>query len=198
MGRPRVHDDTTHAALLVAAGRIVAGEGPAALSLRRLADAVDASTQAIYSLFGGKQGLIRAMHREGFEGLDGHLAAVTPDDDPAVHLRRLMLAYRASALEQRHLYDVMFGCPFPEFEPADEDQALALGTLDRLRVVLHQHVDAGTLARHDPDRLTLQLWALAHGLASLELQGALGETEAADPIWASAIDTMLAGLTEQR
>ena len=195
MGRPRVHDDTTRAALLSAAGRIVAEEGPAALSLRRLAETVGASTQAIYTLFGAKDGLIRAMHREGFATLDRHLDGVAPDDDPAAHLRALALAYRDSALAQPHLYDVMFGCPFPGFVPSDDDQELALGTLERLRAALHQHTRAGALAGRDPDRLTLQIWALVHGLASLELKEALGDAEAAEAIWTEAVDAMLVGLS---
>ena len=197
MGRPQIHDEKTRAALLDGAGRIVAEEGPAALNLRRLADSVGASTQAIYTLFGGKEGLVRAMHREGFETLDRHLGAVAADDDPAAHLRGFMLAYRQSALEQPHLYEVMFGCPFPEFAPSDDDQRLALGTLERLRSALQRHTSVGTLAGHDPDQLTLQIWALVHGLASLEIQGALGHAERAEKIWTSAIDTMLTGLTSQ-
>lgn len=194
MGRPREHDDTTRAALLAAAGRIVAEDGPSALNLRRLAASVGASTQAIYTLFGAKDGLIRAMHREGFATLDHHLAAVEPEEDPVAHLRALALAYRQSAITQPHLYDVMFACPFPEFVPDDDDQQLALGTLERVRAALRHHVHTGALAGHDPDRLTIQVWALAHGLASLELQEALGTADEAQAIWISAIDTMMAGL----
>ena len=194
MGRPRIHNERTRAALLEAAGRVLAEQGPAAVSLRRLAEEVGASTQAIYTLFDSKQGLIRAMHREGFETLDRHLAAVEHDDDVADHLRALMLAYRASALARPHLYDVMFACPFPEFEPSEEDQQLALGTLERLRETLRRHADVGALPGHDPDRLTLQVWALAHGLASLELQGALGDPAESKAVWTSAIDLVTAGI----
>lgn len=196
MGRPRIHDERTRAALLEMAGRLLADQGPAAVSLRRLAEEVGASTQAIYTLFGSKQGLIRAMHREGFETLDHHLAAVEHDDDLAAHLRALVLAYRASALARPHLYDVMFACPFPEFEPSEEDQRLALGTLERLREALRRHADAGALAGHDPDRLTVQVWALTHGLASLELQGALGDAADAATVWTSAIDLVSAGIAD--
>lgn len=188
MGRPRTHDETTRTALVAAAGRLLADEGAGAVSLRRLADEVGVSTQAVYTLFGSKQGLIRAMHREGFATLDRHLAAVAHDDDLTTHLRALALAYRASARAKPHLYDVMFACPFPEFEPDDDDQWLALGTLERVRKALHAHRSAG----HDPDRLTLQVWALAHGLASLELQGALGDD--AEAIWTSTIDAFCRGL----
>lgn len=198
MGRPRIHDDDTRAALLVAAGRLLAEEGAGAVSLRRLAEQVGASTQVIYSLFGSKQELIRAMHRAGFESLDEHLAAVASDDDAASHLRALMLAYRASARAQSHLYDVMFACPFPEFEPDEADQRLALGTLERLRTAVGHHVESGALPGQDPDELTLQFWALAHGLASLERNGALGDTDAAEATWHAATSTFLRGLARSQ
>lgn len=194
MGRPRIHDERTREALLRAAGRVLADEGAGAVSLRRLADEVGASTQAIYTVFGSKHGLIQAMHRAGFENLDSHLTGVEPHHDPTTHLRELVLAYRASASSQPHLYDVMFGCPFPEFEPDEHDQELALGTLARLRTALDDHARSGALDGHEPATLTLQIWALAHGLASLERSGALGEPDEAETIWRSTVDTFLRGL----
>jgi AcrR family transcriptional regulator len=197
MARPRIHDDDTRTALLAAAGRIVATDGPGALSVRRLADAVDTSTQAIYSLFDSKQGLIAAMYREGFATLDRHLSSVPWDDDPVTHLRAMMLAYRASAREQPHLYDVMFACPFPDFEPSEAERQYALSTLDLLHQALQRHAEAGAFAGRDPWALTLQVWALAHGLASLELQEDLGPASNVEPeaIWTTAIEDMLAGIT---
>ena len=197
MGRPRIHDEATRAALLAAAGRIVAEEGPTALSLRRLADEVGASTQAIYTLFDAKPGLIRAMYREGFATLDRHLASVDHRDDARVHLRALMFAYRSSALEQPHLYDVMFACPFPEFEPSDDDEALALGTLDLLRQALRHHQQRGGLPAHDVESLAREIWGVCHGLASLELKGAFGEPEAATDIWSATVDHLLCGILDR-
>jgi len=54
MGRPREHDDATAAALLAAAEWILEEEGLQALSLRRLAEAADTTTRAVYSLFGNR------------------------------------------------------------------------------------------------------------------------------------------------
>lgn len=180
--------------MLGAAGRLLAEHGPGALSLRRLAGQVGASTQAIYSLFGSKDGLVRAMHRTGFEALDRHLAAVALSGDPVGDLCDLALAYRASALAHPHLYEVMFACPIPEFEPSEEDQQLALRTLDRLRAVVSHHAKTGALGSSDPEQISIQLWALAHGLATLELQGALDDTP--DPVqtWRSAFQALLTGL----
>ncbi|HUH06578.1 MAG TPA: TetR-like C-terminal domain-containing protein, partial [Egibacteraceae bacterium] len=107
------------------------------------------------------------------------------------------LAYRAAALEQPHLYDVMFACPIPEFEPSEEDQRLALGTLERLRSAVRRHCEQGALGDGDPDALTLQLWALAHGLASLELQRNLGAPGDAERHWRSAFSAAIAGYAAQ-
>ncbi|HUG83835.1 MAG TPA: TetR/AcrR family transcriptional regulator [Euzebya sp.] len=205
MGRPRIHDERTREALLQASASLLAEHGAAALNLRRLARAVGASTQAIYTLFGSKQGLVRALHRAGFEALDHHLASVEPTDDPVAHICALALAYRSSALAQPHLYDVMFACPFPEFEPTAEDESFALSTLGRLRAAVIHHAENGAFGGRDPDQLTLQLWALAHGLASLELQGALTgyhDVMAAGAVaapemeqtWRSAFHAMLTGV----
>lgn len=194
MGRPRTHDSATRDALLSAAGRLLAEQGPAAVSLRRIAAEVGVSTQAVYSLFGSKQELIRAMHRQGFVTLDRHLASVDHTDYLAEHLTELALAYRASALAQPHLYEVMFACPFPEFEPTDDDQRLALGTLARLRDALGRHASDGHLAGRDPEVLTIQIWALCHGLASLELQGALADMKRPDATWKDAIGLVAAGI----
>lgn len=195
MGRPRIHDEKTAEELIAAAGRVLAEEGAAALNLRRLAREVGVSTQAIYSLFGSKAGLVGAMHRLGFATLDRHLARVGPQDDPVAELRALAFAYRASAREQPHLYDVMFACPFPEFEPTGEDQRLALGTLDRLRATVARHAAAGAFGDRNPDSVALSVWALVHGLVSLELGTALGPPERAQSAWSEALDALLPGLT---
>ena len=74
--RGEAHGDTLRVAMLDAAGALLHSEGPQALTTRRLADAVGTSTQAIYTLFGGKEGIVRAMYREGFDRLEQCLADV--------------------------------------------------------------------------------------------------------------------------
>ncbi len=176
VARPRVYDDGTRSELVHAAGRLLAERGPAALSVRAIAEAVGASTSAIYGLFGSKAELVRGMHVAGFASLDRHLTAVPTTADPLHDLVELGLAYRASALAEPHLYEVMFACPFPEFVPDRDDAALALGTLQVLRDAVGRARDAAALPHHlDVEDVTLSLWARVHGLASLELGGALGD-----------------------
>lgn len=192
MARPREHDEDTRAALLRAAGDVLARDGASALSVRRLADEVGTTTRAIYSLFGSKEGVVRAMFVEGFTGLGAALDEVGELDDPVEEVRRLGHAYRASALARPHLYDVMFDCPVPEFSPSEEDDAFALARLERLHAPLARGVEQGVLAG-DPWELTFALWGLVHGLASLELAGPPSALDLGG-VWETAIDAMLAGL----
>jgi AcrR family transcriptional regulator len=182
VARPRRYDDDTRLELVHAAAELLATAGPAALSVRAVADAVGASTSAIYTVFGSKAELVRGMYVAGFQGLAEHLADVPVTDDPWRDVLELGLAYRASAMRQPHLYTVMFGRPVPEFVPDADDAALALGTLGQLRRAVERVAATSGL----PDGLAVEsatgaLWARVHGLASLELAGGLGD--GGEPLW---------------
>lgn len=192
MGRPREHDDEVAEALVDAAGRLLSAEGAAGLSLRRLAEQVGVSTTAVYSLFGGKAGLVRALHRTGFARLADELATVE-SDEPVARVRALAHAYRRAALRSPHLYDVMFACPVPEFVPTEEDLQVSLATLYSLREAVEHAVGAGALTG-DVDDLTMVLWGVVHGMCSIEVGSGLGEPELADQRFAIAVDATLAGL----
>src|SRR5512132_948470 len=87
MGRPREHDDATRTALLAAAERIVADGGPAALSVRAVADAAGTTTRAVYSLFGSKDGLlVQALARDAFEFLYTEIDGLEETGDPVSDL----------------------------------------------------------------------------------------------------------------
>lgn len=192
MARPREHGDETREALLRRAGEVLREDGAAALSVRALADDLGVSTRAIYSLFGSKEGLVRAMFRAGFEGLAAELDAVVPGDDPIEDLRRLADAYRASAHARPHLYDVMFACPVPEFVPGPQEAEVATATLERLRAGVSRAIEAGAMAG-EPWEVTICLWGLTHGLVSLELTGGPDFLDH-DRIYRNSVAAMLRGL----
>lgn len=167
-------DVDVRSALLDAAGEILAGEGPSALTTRRVSAAAGTTTQSIYTLFGGKEGIVRAMYREGYARLATRMRRVRATDDPLHDLLELGRAYRAAALASPNFYDVMFGRPVPEFTPDEDDLAIAQGTRDVLAAAVRRVVDAGLLQPGvDADDVAQWLWAVVHGLVSLELAGAL-------------------------
>lgn len=192
MARPRIHDDDTADRVVDVAGALLRQEGPGAVTMRRLAEAADTSPSALYRLFGSKHEVVRAMFRAGFANLAAHQAEVdTPD--PVDRIRAHARAYRAAARARPHLYDVMFACPIPEFTPDDDDRALSMGTLGVLRDTVTDAIDAGRLVG-DPDDVTLGLWGLVHGLATLELAGALDEHTDAEVVWDTMLEATLRGL----
>ena len=192
MPRPATYDQATRDALLRAAGRILAEEGAAALTMRRLASEVAATTSAIYALFGSKEEVLRAMYREGFEGLAACLAEVA-ETEPIGRIRALAQAYRRAAHERPHLYQVMFACPVPEFAPSEEDAEVGRATLMTLHEALTGALRVKAI-RGDADTLTFGLWAVMHGLTSLELNGSLDIATDPDAVWHATVDAVIAGL----
>ncbi|MDI6099000.1 TetR/AcrR family transcriptional regulator [Actinoplanes sp. NEAU-A12] len=151
------------------AARILVESGPAGLSLRRLATACGVSTMPVYTLFGDKQGLLAAMHREGFRRLGAALEQVAVTGDPLADLTALGAAYRAAALASPHLYALMFGHMAPDFSPGEQGRAAADATYQPLVDAVARCQRAGVLRGDDPQRIALHLWAVAHGMVNLEL-----------------------------
>ncbi|MBV9160570.1 MAG: WHG domain-containing protein [Pseudonocardiales bacterium] len=173
MARPKLHNDALRIRLLDTAGSLLTSEGPDALSLRRLAAAAGTSTSAVYALFGGKPGILRALFVEAFTRFGAHLDTVRPSDDPLADILALGRAYRASATADPHLYMVMFGSPVPGFEPAPQDWAQAEATFTPLLDAVRRAVVAGLLIDANPGLIATALWANVHGLVSLELGAAI-------------------------
>ncbi len=174
---PKVADPSLRMALLEAAARLVADEGRSGLTLRRLAGEVGTSTMAIYTHFGGMDELRREVRREGFARLRAHLDAVRETDDPVADLAVLGSAYYVSATANPNLYRAMFlDGPLDE-----EDLGTGLDTFLHLVHGVARCVAAGRLPRADPAdaaELAVELWALEHGLVTLQLAQLLPPAQA--------------------
>ena len=192
MARPRSHDDDLRARLLERAGRVLATQGPHALSTRKLAADVGTSTSAIYSLIGSKSELLHQIYLEGFRRLADHMAAVPYNPEPFGRLTALGDAYLDNAIDNPQLYLVMFGPPLPEFRATADDIAFTLSTLQTLIDAVQDCVDAEIL-HGDAGELALELWALVHGVASLAAAGLL-DTDTARAVHGRMMRTSYAGL----
>src|SRR5262249_38214062 len=103
MGRPKEHGERTRAALLTAAASLLHREGRGAVSVRRVADEVGTTTRAVYSLFGDKEGLLRALSADVAETMRRHHEAIPPQEDPLSEIVELAFGYRTAALEKPNL-----------------------------------------------------------------------------------------------
>jgi AcrR family transcriptional regulator len=184
---PRVADPAVRTALIEAAALMVATEGVAGLTLRRLATAVGTSTMAIYTHFGGMDQLRREVRREGFSRLGAQLSAVAITNDPVADLGLLGWAYYLSAGANPHLYRAMF----LDGPIDDTDSDTGLETFDQVVVAVQRCVDAGRF-RGDAYQLATQLWALLHGLVALQLAHMLTPARAVDTLLNGAVNLYLA------
>jgi AcrR family transcriptional regulator len=166
---------------------MIATEGVAGLTLRRLAAAVGTSTMAIYTHFGGMDQLRREVRREGFSRLGAHLSAVTVTSDPVVDLALLGWAYYLSARANPNLYRAMF----LDGPIDDADNDTGLETFDQVVDAVQRCVDAG---RFDGDayQLATQLWAILHGLVALQFARLLSPERAAETLTNGALNLYLA------
>ncbi len=189
---PRRADPEIPATLIETAARLLAEEGPGALSTRRLATEAGTSTMAVYTYFGGMDDLVRAMVREGFMMLNDRMSAVAETEDPASDVAALGLAYRRNALEHRHLYGVMFGgSNLAGFRLTDEDRQHGRYTLEILVKTVARCMAAGRFSAGDPELVAHQMWIAVHGLVTLELGGYLIEPYDADTCFDAQIRSLL-------
>ena len=151
------------------------------------------STRAVYSVFGDKAGVLRALFRQAALTMTGRHEAVPVRDDPVTEILDLALAYRSGALEEAELYSVYLGRAAPELIPDPDDLALAFRSFDRVLAALQRCARTGRLGGRDPQDVTHELWALVHGLASLEILGLLGDPESARRRWLDAVLAAMAG-----
>src|SRR5690348_2029156 len=132
MGRPRIHDDETGTRLLHAASVLIAAHGTSALTVRRLADEAGVTTRAVYSVFGDKAGVLRALFRQAAQTMTSRHEAVPVREDPVAEILDLALAYRSGALGEAELYHVYLGRAAAELVPDPDDLALAFRSFDRV------------------------------------------------------------------
>lgn len=155
-----------------------------------MADAADTTTQAVYTCFGGKPGLIDALYREGYARLAARLAEVDTGTDPLERVRALGAAYRERALADPHLYELMTAHPIAGYEPPVASRRVARTTLQPLVDATRDAVDAGLLTGK-PTQIAHLLWAAGHGFVGLELHGLAPDEP--DAAYRRMTDALLAG-----
>lgn len=194
VGRPKEHDESTRAALLAAAERLIDEEGPDAAGVRSVADEVGTSTRAVYSVFGSKRGLLEALATRFFEELHAAIDAVPLTDDPAADLVEAgMQAFRRTVMTHPSLYRLVFLRVVPDLELGPEFGQVAYDAFGRMQALVERvapgpGVHERALAWH----------ALTEGLASMEVRGQMLDTLNAERIWRDALTAMVVGFETDR
>jgi AcrR family transcriptional regulator len=180
--------------VLQAAMDMLASDGVAEFTTRRLAQHAGTSTPAVYELFGDKAGLVREVFFEGFRLLRQYLDQVRPSQDPRAELISIIESLRMFAREHSVLADLMFSRPFADFDPGPAERRA--GDEVRLFIVaaVRRCVRAGVLEGDEVD-IAHVIVAMTQGLAGQETAGWLGTSQQSrDRRWDLAITALLDGL----
>lgn len=196
------------AALLDAASEMLMRGGPDSISLRKLAAKVGTSTMAVYTAFGGKDGLITALFNEAFDRLAAAQNAVPRSPEPLHWLEGLSHAYRRFALDNPSYYALMISVTMPVSEamrheaPGSDLPARGIAhhaSYQRLFEAVQACQDDGSFSPNiDTMLIADAFWATVHGLCSLELAGFYASAEAAQARFDFTCPAVVRGLLTEK
>jgi AcrR family transcriptional regulator len=195
---PRRLDPNVRAALIEVAARLIAEDGPAGLSTRRIAVEAGTSTMAVYTYFGSMSELVREIVHDGFARLERLFSLVELTDDPVADMGLLGRAYRHNAVTYRHIFGVMFGgSSLAGFALTEDDRQYGRFTLTRVTECAVHCIEAGRFRHDDPGLVAHQMWLAIHGTVSLELGAYLIAPYDADRCFESQLTSLMIGAGDQ-
>ena len=161
--------EETRNKILAAALHIVKEEGWQALSLRKIADAIEYTAPIIYEYFTNKEAILLELTRQGYRILYSHLSAAKHKHRlPAKQLEAMWMAYWHFAFTEKVYYQVMYGvemnCCVMEESLEDHESPYVLFT----------EVIANILPAKNPGEDVLckwyvTCWSVMHGLVSINI-----------------------------
>lgn len=203
MARPRDADRVDIPGRAIAAAtRLFAERGVDRVTLAEIAAEVGCRAPALYRYFRSKEALLLAVHNDGFRRLFAFKldAGDAAGPDGFARLRQGGLAYVRFAVENPHLYELMFNDrgPYRELaalrdvgDPNGED--FARRSLGFLRASIVACQEEGYLGGLDPDLAAFTFWSVVHGAVGLALRRRVPFQDAApEAIVAGAVETMMA------
>lgn len=171
--RRRRQRETLRSGILAAAREIASTEGWRAVTIRKIAAAVEYSPPVIYEYFDSKEDLLLELVREGYAGqLRAIEKARNSSADPEEALLAMARAWCRFAFESPDLYQVMYGLggvSFPLAELQKEGEKIAGTMAEVLEEIL---VKNGKGTEDVWTKVTLA-WGAFHGLMALAMAGRL-------------------------
>jgi len=157
--------------VLRAAVDYIAEHGPDGLSFRQLAAAAGVSHQAPYHHFNDRRGIFQAIANEGFALFADALRAAVVRDDVDTSTA-LLQAYVEFAVEHKGHFRVMFRTDLVGIDEHPELGTVADESFDVLLNHVGRLLGPGASVADIRDRV-VTMWSLAHGLATLLIDGPL-------------------------
>lgn len=183
----------TQCLLLAAAADLLDEGGPAAVTFRAVGKKVGLSQKAAFKLFRAKEPILAAIASRELSRQAASLKAPAASKNPLDELKRRLHGYVGWALRLPARLHLTFGRwegDYPELAEAATEARLQLVDLVRAAQGRKQ------MAPGDPDRSVSLLLAIAHGAASLALNGHLEKPGKSVAKPGDTIDDLLVALNQ--
>ncbi len=155
--------------IIAAAQGIFAKEGESAVSMRRLAEAIDYSPAALYKYFASKEDLFDAVREVFFERLLKHMnQARCSGGDLRTMFEACGRAYIETALDQPSTFIMAFSGLSDETKP--EEGTFGYAAAAQLEAMISQGMAQGIFRKVNLTLAGKSVWASVHGLTTLLIQ----------------------------
>ena len=158
--------EEVRASILSAAWKMVEEEGWQALSIRRIAEAIEYSVPVIYDHFENKEAILLEFTRRGFQLLNDEIAAAKASyQNPEKQIEALAAAYRKFAFSNQEFYHLMYGMGMPGCECVQQ-----IPELKAFSLLLREPLEL--LAEKSKKKIDVHLklrtlWSGLHGFVSI-------------------------------
>jgi AcrR family transcriptional regulator len=184
---PRRPDPGVETRILSAARKLWKKGGEKALTMRAVAKAAGTNTPALYRRFQSRQEVLQALLRQVQQDV---AEAVRPSRSPEEACER----YLEFALSRPHEYELFYDHAYQLPRPSRVSRTVALRehrpTMALMEAKLAERLGGSP---EDHSRLSIALWALAHGTAMILISKSIPPEHAAElrSVFSSAVQTMI-------
>lgn len=149
--------------------KIIQEEGWQALSIRKIAEAINYSVPIIYKHFENKEAIVEYFSKEGFKLLSKELKDSLSENSSAEdNLRNIALAYWHFASNHTKYYRIMFGLGIPACETINSSEEMKSSSnqmLNAIDKVLIHHKNTAV----DKHLKLKTFWSMLHGFIAIDL-----------------------------
>ena len=169
--------------ILQAAWEVVLAEGWQALSIRKIADAIEYSVPVVYTHFESKDAILHEFTKEGFRLLTEAITQQrNSQTDASRQLEAMAEGYWNFAFAHKEYYQLMFGLGIPACEQVKrvvEMQAFS----DTLIAVIQEAISRNGQPDVNAFLKYHTYWSILHGLVSIQM---MNQNETPDP-WSKLV-----------
>lgn len=151
---------------------ILEREGPAALSMRRVARELGVSSTAPIHYFPTSAAYLAAIAAKGFQmQYEARSSSLRAKQDPAKRLLEVMLVKLQFAIDHGALFQLMYGPAIPDRRKHPELQIAALSTFRLLEVCVRDYLATRDVPEPRLEAAVYTAWTACHGVASILADG---------------------------